>query len=122
MQNNAQKLHQIFNTIVYKLDCTLEQRLNASKPINVSLTQKRKDNRTLWKHNTMPLPVTLDPLECKNITRHLNGTNNKLLNNLQYNKTFTRSLFPRTFRTISSPFYSIPIEQNVYRYIHLYAC
>ena len=37
----------------------------------------------------MPLPVTLDPLECKNIIRHLNGTNKKILNNLYYNKTFT---------------------------------
>ena len=46
-------------------------------------------DRTVWNHNTLPLPVTLDPLECKNIIRHLNGTNNKILNNLQYNKTFT---------------------------------
>ena len=37
----------------------------------------------------MPLPVTRDPLECKNIIRHRNGTNNKIINNLQYNKTFT---------------------------------
>ena len=34
----------------------------------------------------MPLPVTLDPLESKNIIRHLNGTNNKILNNLYYKK------------------------------------
>ena len=37
----------------------------------------------------MPLPITLDPLECKNLIRHLNGTDNKILNNLNYNKTFT---------------------------------
>ena len=37
----------------------------------------------------MPLPVTLDPLECKNIIRHLNDTNYTILNNLHYNKTFT---------------------------------
>ena len=37
----------------------------------------------------MPLHGTLDPLECKNVIRHLNGTNNKFLNNLQYHKTFT---------------------------------
>ena len=49
----------------------------------------RRVYRTVWNHNTLPLPVTLDPLECKNIIRHLNGTNNKILNNLQYNKTFT---------------------------------
>ena len=42
----------------------------------------RRVDRIVWHHNTLPLPVTLDPLECKNITRHLNGTNDKILNNL----------------------------------------
>ena len=37
----------------------------------------RRVDRTVWNHNTLPLPVTLDPLECKNIIRHLNGTNDK---------------------------------------------
>ena len=49
----------------------------------------RRVDRTVWNHNTLPLPVTLDPLECKNIIRHLNGTNDKILNNLHYNKIFT---------------------------------
>ena len=49
----------------------------------------RRVDRTVWNHNTLPLSVTLDPLECKTIIRHLNGTNNKILNNLHYNKTFT---------------------------------
>ena len=49
----------------------------------------RRVDRTAWNHNTSPLPVTLDPLECKNIIRRLNGTNDKILNNLHYNKTFT---------------------------------
>ena len=49
----------------------------------------RRVDRTVWNHNTLPLPVTLDPSECKNIIRHLNGTNNKISNNLHYNKTFT---------------------------------
>ena len=40
----------------------------------------RRVDRTVWVHNTLPLPVTLDPLECKNIIRHLNGTNDKILN------------------------------------------
>ena len=78
-----------------------EQKLNASKHLNVLLMQKkerkicfqgsvkyRRVDRTVWNHNTLPLPVTLDPAECKNIIRHLNGTNDKILNNLQYNKTF----------------------------------
>ena len=49
----------------------------------------RRVDRTVWNHNTMSLPITLDPLECKNLIRHLNGTDNKILNNLNYNKTFT---------------------------------
>ena len=49
----------------------------------------RRVDRTVWNHNTLPLPVTLDPMECKNIIRHLNGTNDKILNNLNYNKIFT---------------------------------
>ena len=49
----------------------------------------RRVDRPVWNHNTMPLPDTLDPLECKNIIGHLNGTNNEILNNLHYNKTFT---------------------------------
>ena len=43
-------------------------------------------DRTVWNHKTLPLPVTLDPL---NIIRHLDGTNNKILNNLHYKRTFT---------------------------------
>ena len=54
-----------------------------------SSVKDRRVDRTVWNHNTLPLPVTFDPLECKNIIRHLNGTNNKILNNLHYNKTFT---------------------------------
>ena len=49
----------------------------------------RRVDRTAWNQNTLPLPVTLDPLECKNIITHLIGTNDKILNNLHYNKTFT---------------------------------
>ena len=37
----------------------------------------------------MPLSVTLDPLDCKNLIRHSNGRNDKILNILHYNKTFT---------------------------------
>ena len=49
----------------------------------------RRVDRTVRNHNTLPLPVTLDPIECKNFIRHPNGTNDKILNTLQYNKTFT---------------------------------
>ena len=31
----------------------------------------RRVERTVWNHNTMPLPVTLDPLECKTLIRQL---------------------------------------------------
>ena len=49
----------------------------------------RRVDRTVWNHNTLPLPVTFDPLKCKNIIRHLNGLNNQILHNFHYNKTFT---------------------------------
>ena len=49
----------------------------------------RRVDRTVRNHNTMPLPITIDPLECKNLNRHLDGTDNKILNNFHYNKTFT---------------------------------
>ena len=85
----------------------------------------RRVDRTVWNHNTLPLLVTLDPLECKNIIRHLNGLNDKTLNNnLHCNKTFTLledHFFSRTIRTISTSFHCIPIEQNVHRYIYIYA-
>ena len=35
------------------------------------------------------LPITLDPLECKHIIRHLNDTNKKILNNVNCSRTFT---------------------------------
>ena len=47
----------------------------------------RRVDRTVCNHNIMPFPLTLDPLKCKNIIRHLNGTNNKILNKLHYKKT-----------------------------------
>ena len=49
----------------------------------------RRVDRNVWNHNTLPLPVTLDPLECKKIVKNQNDTINKILNNLHYNKTFT---------------------------------
>ena len=63
----------------------------------------RRVDRTVWNHNTLPLPVTLDPLECKNIIRHLNGTNDKILNNLHYNKTFP---------LLEDHYFQEPLEQN----------
>ena len=56
--------------------------------IQISVKYRRVD-RTVSSHNAMPLPVTLDPLESKNSIIHLSGTNNKILNNLHYNKIFT---------------------------------
>ena len=90
----------------------------------------RRVDRTVWNHNTLPLPVTLDPAECKNIIRHLNGTNDKVLNNLQYNKTFTLledHYFQERLEQYQTPFtvYQQTVtgsEQNVNRYIYIYAC
>ena len=84
----------------------------------------RRVDRTVWNHNTLPLPVTLDPLECKSIIRHLNGTNDKILN-LHYKKTFTLledQYFRERLEQHQSPFTVSQIEQNVHRYIYIYAC
>ena len=54
-----------------------------------------------------PLPVTLDPLECKNNFRHNNGTNNKIINNLHCNKTFTHledHYFQECLEQVQTPF------------------
>ena len=66
----------------------------------------RRVDRTVWNHNTMPLPITLDPLECKNLIRHPNGTDKKKPNNLNYNKTFTllkENYFQEQFDRFQSP-------------------
>ena len=47
----------------------------------------RRVDRIVWNHNTLPLPITLDPLECKNLIRHLSGTIDKISNNFKYNRT-----------------------------------
>ena len=49
----------------------------------------RRVDLTVWNHKTLPLPIILDPLECKNLIRHLKVTNNKIFNNFNYNRTFT---------------------------------
>ena len=70
----------------------------------------RHVDRTVWIQNTMPLLVTLDPLEFKTHIQNLTGTNNKIVNNLNYNKKFyisISSLLSRTIRTISKPFYCL---------------
>ena len=70
----------------------------------------RRVDRTVWNHNTMPLPVTLDHLECKNIIRHLNGTNKNIIKQLTLQQnfyTFRRQLLSRTFGTFSNSFYGI---------------
>ena len=71
-----------------------------------SSVKNRRVDITVWNHNTMPLPVTLDPLECKNIIRLLNGTNNKIINNLHRYKTFTFSedrCFPERLEQFQTP-------------------
>ena len=62
----------------------------------------------------MPLPITLDPLECKNLIRHLNGTDNKILNNFNYNKTFTLledHYFQEQLERFQTPFTVYPFNK-----------
>ena len=91
-------LHSHLFTFTFSIPITpsdTENYLPSDDPNITNLTVSRYDcahvliervDRTIWNHNTMPLPATLDPLECKNVIGHLKGTNNNLLNNLHYNK------------------------------------
>ena len=83
----------------------------------------RRVDRTVWNHNTLPLPVTLDPLECKNIIRHLNGTKYQILNNLHYNKTFTLledHYFQERLEQYQTPF--TVCQLNKMYTVHLHLC
>ena len=83
----------------------------------------RRVDRTVWNHNTLPLPVTLDPVECKNIIRHINGTNDKILNNLHYNKTFTLledHYFQERLEQYQTPVYQLYTNFTVYQLNKMY--
>ena len=70
----------------------------------------------------MQFPVTLDPLECKNIITHLNGSNIEILNNLHYNKTFTLlgdHYFQERLEQYQTPF---TVHQINKMYLYFYAC
>ena len=71
----------------------------------------------------MPLLVTLDPLECQNLIRHLNGTNKKVLNKFRYNKTFTL-LEDHYFREQLERFQTFLLYINFTQCIlvHLHSC
>ena len=78
-----------------KPESMLEQNLNALKLTIVTLMPKRKErfdckaqlniNVLIELYGTTTLPVSFDPLELENTITHLNGTNNKKLNNFHYN-------------------------------------
>ena len=72
------------------------KRVNAFK-CEVYAKKGRRVDRTVWNHNTLPVPITLDPLDCKNLIRHLNSPNNKILQlrSNSYFYTFGRSLLSR---------------------------
>ena len=80
-------------------DSLLKQKLNVIKLLNAKRMPNRKERfvfKALLKINVLLqlfgiiTPVTLHPLECKNLIRHLNGSNDKILNNLHNSTTFTR--------------------------------
>ena len=75
----------------------------------------------------MPLHITLDPLECKNLIRRLNGTDNKILNNFNYNKIFTLledHCFQEQLERFQTPstVYQFNKVYTGTRYIYLNAC
>ena len=42
-----------------------------------------------WYTNSLELPKIIDPIECKNLIRYLNGTNSPELNNYNYFQVLT---------------------------------
>ena len=58
----------------------------------------------------MPLPITLDHLECRNPISHLNGTDKKILNNLNITKTFTLLTKPKT-KLLEDHYFQEQLEQ-----------
>ena len=81
--------------------------------------------RTVWNHNMMSLPVTFDPLECKNFIRHINGTNNKILNSINYNKIF--SLVEDQYSQENIEQFQTPNTNHQFKmmytvFFHIYAC
>ena len=48
-----------------------------------------RHDRMDWYTNAMTIPKELDPNECKNIIRFLNGTDSPELNQYSYNSSFT---------------------------------
>ena len=48
-----------------------------------------RHNRIVWHTTSMPLANELEPSECKNIIRSLNGTESAGLNHYTYNSSFT---------------------------------
>ena len=85
---------------MFKPDSLLKQKLNIIKLLNAKLLPKRKERfvfKALLEKNVLIqlfgiiTPVILHPLECKNLIRHLNVTNDKIiLNNLHNSNKFTR--------------------------------
>ena len=87
MWNNVQKVFQTYITLVLKPEskriktkrnkaykCVVYAKRERKVCFQGSVKYRRVD-LAVWNQNTMPLPVTLDPLECKNIIKHLDGTN-----------------------------------------------
>ena len=74
----------ITNLMVSHYNCEKQHNLRQFNLLNVKQCTEAPSN--IQHANIL---ITLDPLECKNLIRHRYGTDNKILNNLNYSKTFT---------------------------------
>ena len=104
MLNHVNKHPQTYSIRKLKQQYMLEQKQKESKPSNVKHIQKkekvwcsqtfsssRRYDRLQWGQNTLELPKTLDPIDCKNMIRYLNATESNELNN--YNIQSSLSFF-----------------------------
>ena len=54
-----------------------------------TFSSSRRYDRLQWEQNTLELPKTLDPIECKNMIRYLNATDSNELNNYDIQSSFS---------------------------------
>ena len=72
-----------------------------------TFTSSRRYDRLQWGQNTLELPKTLDPIECKNMMRYLNATDSEELNNYNIQSSFSLfsdSNYQKRIERVQNPF------------------
>ena len=97
MLNHVNKHPQTYNIQKLKQQYMLAQKQKESMHSNKkhikeknwrsqTFSSSRRYDPLQWGQNTLELPKSLDPIECKNMIRYLNATDKKQLQNKQQSK------------------------------------